>query len=63
MTTIILPEAPLTPGLKNTANTGKIEHDQTDKNECTANVENTSHYTAFEQLLLKHNDVTHLNQQ
>ena len=61
MTTIILPEASRPPELKNAANTGKTEHDQTDKNECTTNVENISHYTAFEQLLLKHKDFTHVD--
>ena len=63
ITTIIVPEPPQTSDLKNTTNTGKTEHDQTNKNECTTNIENLSHYTTFEQLLLKYKDSVHSDQQ
>ena len=52
----IVPEPPQTSDLKNTTNTGKTEHDQTNKNECTTNFEKLSHYTTFEALLLKYKD-------
>ena len=58
MTTAILP-----PALTDTEHASQIEHNQANKEDCKAPVNQNGHFTAFEQFLLAHRNTTSLDQQ